>query len=257
MMDDVSRFDKFVKLKKSILSESDFITSGGKKYIMRSGWVKIASYFNISFEVKESERKEFNYNGVLKVIWRYRVRASTPDGIFSEVEGIASSDEPFFEGKSEYFLSSLAETRALNKAISLITGAGEVSAEELEGAGFLTGIREERGERKLGIDVPKEDIVEEWEHKERKLESEMEFYSSALTSAEPTKIKLESINRKELLMQISKFMTDIGLKTAEEKRNYVAKIIGKNIPRAADMSDEEILRVYKHLKSELEKRKIS
>ncbi len=244
MLDEKNKIERFKKIK-SLLTANDLEVIDGGEYLNRAGWVKVASYFDVSYEIKHSERQEVNG----KVIWKYIVRVSSQGGGISEAEGVASSDEPFLQDKSEHFLSSLAQTRAFNRAISYLTGIGELSAEEVEG--FL--IRKKKKVLSQEIpEIPKDEIIQTWERAEKKLEGEIGFYSQVIKPLESTK-KLDSITRKEIFLQIGELMNKLGLKTPEEKKRYVSKIVGREIISSASLQDDELQKILKILKEEVSK----
>ncbi len=162
---------------KSKLGGEDIISLDGKRILTYPGWVKVGIYFGVSHEIKGSERVEFERGGKKFSLWRYSVRVRLPSGISAEAEGVASSDEPIAEGKTESFVSSLAQKRAFCRALSMLVGGGEISAEDVEILKRIPRQRKISGELD---DEEKAQEVEKWEEKERKIEKEMEFYSDAM-----------------------------------------------------------------------------
>jgi hypothetical protein len=72
------------------------------------------------------------------------VRATHPSGRFAEGSGRCSIDESRFKtpsgrAKAEHDIAATAVTRATNRAISNLVGFGQVSAEEVDGAGTSGG----------------------------------------------------------------------------------------------------------------------
>ncbi|MEM0050486.1 MAG: hypothetical protein QXW39_08165 [Candidatus Bathyarchaeia archaeon] len=124
----VEALNAFQKLKTSVLDRNDTVDIGGKAYIKRSGWRKIALAFNISTEVVSIEREKIGETYIVRV----KARALAPNGRPSEEVGVCDSSE--FTGglKPTYHnIESKATTRAINRAISNLVGGGEVSAEEV------------------------------------------------------------------------------------------------------------------------------
>jgi hypothetical protein len=120
----------FQELKEKLLTENDVVKISGKSYIKRSGWRRVALAFNVSTSVLEVQRERV---GEDQIVVRARVRATAPNGRFSEDVGVCDSSE-FKTGRIEVSLHNIetkAVTRALNRAISDLCGGGEVSAEEL------------------------------------------------------------------------------------------------------------------------------
>jgi hypothetical protein len=257
---------KFQEIKRSLLTPEDIEIIEGEELIRISGWGKIKSALGLSNEIKLSERIETGNNGVKKILWRYIIRVSTQDGIFSEGEGVCSSDE--LEGKPENFISYIAQARALSRAISFLLGIINMSADE------ILPYPTKKGKVKEGLAIP-EEIAEEWHKKEKSLEKEMRIYSDVLSTQEEKqnlyetnkakvgepeeemkieKKKLTSIQRREIFSQIGEFLNRLGTKTPEEKREYVSKILKRQIVKSSELQDEELLLLYETLKREVEKK---
>ena len=132
-------FELFRFVKSKLLSADDFaeVTLRDRKtgeirkrkVILKSGWRKIKTFFKISSEILELKREKEDD----KIIYFCKVRAWLPSGVSSEAVGICSSDEPGKKNMSEYVLASIAQTRALNKAIADLVGGdvGEDIDEEV------------------------------------------------------------------------------------------------------------------------------
>ncbi|MEM3192091.1 MAG: hypothetical protein QW292_08385 [Candidatus Parvarchaeota archaeon] len=124
----IQALEAFQKLKTSVLDRNDTVDIGGKAYIKRSGWRKIALAFNVSTEIVSVERER---SGEMYIV-RVKARASAPNGRVSEEIAVCDSSE--FTGKliaSLHNVETKAATRAINRAISNLVGGGEVSAEEI------------------------------------------------------------------------------------------------------------------------------
>lgn len=147
-------FDEFKIAKSKILSPEDFAEVvirdkktkelRRRKIILKSGWRKIKLFFGISSEIIEVRREKDGD----KIIYICKARVYTQSGITSEAVGICSSDEPGKSSMNEYILSSIAQTRAINKAIADLVG---VDFEEDEFADYETREceTEEIGKQKL------------------------------------------------------------------------------------------------------------
>lgn len=99
-----------------------------KQFPKKSAWFKLGKAFNVNTEIVEKEVYRAK-NGQVKEAY-YRVRAWLAN---RTVEADASCDV-WEKGKmkaSGHDLRTTAETRATNRAISKLIGAGEVSAEEI------------------------------------------------------------------------------------------------------------------------------
>jgi len=142
--------DNYQDLVKALLDDSDYqeiyTKDGVKKSKKKSAWRKLATAFNISDDVVEKEIIRDECQRIISA--RYEVIATLPNGRHGVGTGSASIydkinkndiKEPTpFELRQRYTnaehdIISTAHTRAKSRAISDLIGAGEVSAEELEG----------------------------------------------------------------------------------------------------------------------------
>ena len=142
--------DNYQDLVKALLDDSDYqeiyTNDGVKKSKKKSAWRKLATAFNISDDVVEKEIIRDECQRIISA--RYEVIATLPNGRHGVGTGSASiydkinkkdTKEPTpFELRQRYTnaehdIISTAHTRAKSRAISDLIGAGEVSAEELEG----------------------------------------------------------------------------------------------------------------------------
>lgn len=145
--------NNYQELVEALLDESDYqpiqTANGIKKSKKKSAWRKLATAFNISDDVIEKEIIHDECHRIISA--RYEVKATLPNGRHGVGTGSASiydkiskkdTVEPTpFELRqrftnAEHDITSTAHTRAKSRAISDLIGAGEVSAEELSGAGI-------------------------------------------------------------------------------------------------------------------------
>lgn len=117
---------KYQEICRAMLDESDYATIQGKKYKKRSAYRKLARAFNISDSITKTEKEEIK-EGVIYRIW---VEAAAPNGRTCLGVGSCSSRERNF-AHPDHDIYAIAHTRAKNRAISDLLGAGDVSAEEL------------------------------------------------------------------------------------------------------------------------------
>lgn len=117
----------------AILADSDYQSfkdrdGEPRKFVKRSGWRKIATWFGLDLHIGRItvERDEHGRVLLAEVVGR----AVAPNGRVSEDVGACSADERRFS-KPEHDIRAVAATRALNRAISNLTGMGDVSAEEM------------------------------------------------------------------------------------------------------------------------------
>jgi hypothetical protein len=126
----LKRFEEF---KRRVLTEDDYVTmtirNEKRKYIKKSGWLKYALACSISLEKRE-EREEIKDDGTR--VYHYTYRAIAPSGRFADAVGSASSEERDF-AHEVHDVRALAQTRAMERAISNLVGGGELGAEEMLG----------------------------------------------------------------------------------------------------------------------------
>lgn len=142
--------NNYQELVKALLDESDYqdvhSKDGVKKSKKKSAWRKLATAFNISDDVIEKEIIHDECHRIISA--RYEVKATLPNGrhgvgtgsasIFDKINKRDTKEPTPFELRqrftnAEHDITSTAHTRAKSRAISDLIGAGEVSAEELEG----------------------------------------------------------------------------------------------------------------------------
>lgn len=133
--DIVEYFKLYQQITKDILTEDDYQEISykdkagkeiKKKFKKKSAFRKYQVAFNISDRIIEETREDRKDH----FIWRIKVEASTRGGRTSVGVGACSSNERGF-AHLEHDVYSTAHTRAKNRAVSDIMGAGEVSAEEM------------------------------------------------------------------------------------------------------------------------------
>lgn len=122
---------EFQQLKNAILSKSDLVNINGKDRVVKSGWRKFATFYNLTDRIVD-ERRETMEGGFQ---WKIKVICIAPNGRECEGVGICASTERKF-AHPEHDVYATAHTRSKNRAISDMIAAGEVSAEELLDGGF-------------------------------------------------------------------------------------------------------------------------
>ena len=259
------------KLKESVLTPEDYKTIEGKKFISRSGWIKIKTYFKISTTILSSERIEVERDGQKYILWRYKVRAQTPDGRFTESEGLCTSDEKIVKGKPEYVQSFLAQTRAINRAISDLVGLGEISAEEVESEEIAQFVKPKEYEK------PSYEEYEKAVESEKEIEREMEEYGHALEEISPvvfegkahaagevsadkeqSQIPQQYLNmtKDELLAKMKQLFNQIEeLSTPQQRREYVKRILGKEVRSSQDLTQMDLVKILVQLEKHIQSKK--
>ena len=149
----LARWDEYQQLVRKVVNETDIqsFTEDGRtrSFIKKSGWAKLATYYGISLSMVD-ERLFHKHDpatclrvaspdkfgdvkdcGCAVVGARYVVRATAPNGRSVEAVGLATFNEKRARyTRVEHDLAGKAYTRAVNRAVSSMIGAGEVSAEE-------------------------------------------------------------------------------------------------------------------------------
>jgi len=126
-------WELFQKLKGAVLTPSDFVTLRMKRrdgsftekdMIVKSGWRKLATMFDLTDEILVEERW-VDPDDSKHIVWRVRVRITARrTGRFTEAVGSASSREREF-AHMEHDLRAQAHTRAKSRGISDLIGGGE------------------------------------------------------------------------------------------------------------------------------------
>jgi len=132
----VALVDAFDKFKSKVLKDTDFWldTRENKKRVKKSGWLKYALACNLNLEKieeREIDKEKPPGSGNWVTIYHFDYRAIAQTGRYAEGSGSASTAEREKSDKMIHDTRSLAQTRAMNRAISNLVGGGEVSAEEV------------------------------------------------------------------------------------------------------------------------------
>ena len=128
----LEEWNAYQELTKKLLDDSDYQEHKGKKYKKKSAWQKYARAFNINTEIVSKEIIRSKTNSVIEA--EYTVRATLPNGRYVESDGSCDRREPGKKDMSSHSIKATAKTRATNRAISELIGAGDVSADELDPA---------------------------------------------------------------------------------------------------------------------------
>lgn len=121
-MPSASIFKQYQNTAMSILEKGDYIVLQGKPFIKKTGWRKIAFFFNISFEIKDRTIQLDQNSNVLRA--EFVVRASMQCGRFSDGWGSCDRGEKRFS-KPNHDIPGTAETRAKTRACQDLLGIGE------------------------------------------------------------------------------------------------------------------------------------
>jgi len=127
--------DTYQRGLREILDSSDWQPADGKQFVKKSGWRKIAAWFDLSIElIRDSVDRDAEGNVSRACVWARAIAAS---GRFVDGDGYCDGTESRFQKprgrqKLENDLRGTATTRAVNRAISNLVGMSAVSAEELD-----------------------------------------------------------------------------------------------------------------------------
>ena len=100
-----------------------------REFKKKSAWQKLARAFNVDTTIVEKELIRTKTGRINEAY--YCVRATLPNGRSVESDALCNRSE---KGKSkikDHDIMSIAKTRATNRAIAELIGAGEVSSEEI------------------------------------------------------------------------------------------------------------------------------
>lgn len=112
-----------------MLDENDYQQIKGKGFKKKSAWRKYARAFNISDEIIEKDIVKTEKGNVIEA--SFIVRATLPNGRYADGWGNCSRQEGN-KSHPNHDIPATAHTRAKNRAIADLIGAGEVSAEEIQ-----------------------------------------------------------------------------------------------------------------------------
>lgn len=138
--------DNYQQVVEALLDDKDYQKMGKNKFKKKSAWRKLQTAFNISDDIVK-EKTEVDENNQI-ISSKFYVKATLPNGRSSVGVGVCSIFDKITKkdatqpsnfvlrnrfNNAEHDVPSTAHTRAKSRAISDLIGAGEVSAEELEG----------------------------------------------------------------------------------------------------------------------------
>lgn len=136
------QWDAYQQLCRGILDDSDYQTiivkerdengkyvSTERKFKKKTAWQKLARAFNVDTSIVEKEFQRTK-TGSIKEAY-YCVRATLPNGRSVESDALCSRMEKGKSKVSDHTIMATAKTRATNRAVSELIGAGEVSSDEM------------------------------------------------------------------------------------------------------------------------------
>ena len=126
--DALAQWEAYQIFTEKLLDKSDYIDIKGKAFKKKSAWRKYARAFNINTEIISKDITK-NDKGIVTEA-EFIVRATLPDGRHCDGWGNCSRREGN-KNKPNHDIPATAMTRATNRAIADLIGAGEVTAEEV------------------------------------------------------------------------------------------------------------------------------
>ncbi|MEW5759296.1 MAG: hypothetical protein AB1779_00850 [Candidatus Thermoplasmatota archaeon] len=149
----VAMWNEYLKLTKAILTDEDYVEIRGKKFKKKSAWRKYERFFNISVPSSSVKIEKYTDAEGRLIKAEVTLEAVAPNGRKSVGWGSCSiSDKAHKEDKKsngnvickgpcdgrihfshpEHDILATAMTRARNRSVADLIGAGEISAEEIE-----------------------------------------------------------------------------------------------------------------------------
>ncbi len=126
----LSEWEAYQIFTKKLLNETDYVNIKGKAFKKKSAWRKYARAFNINTEIIDKTITKNDKGRVMEA--EFVIRATLPDGRHCDGWGSCSRFE-HNKNNPNHDIPATAMTRATNRAIADLIGAGEVSAEEIRG----------------------------------------------------------------------------------------------------------------------------
>jgi len=137
----VNFWKNYEELTTAMLDESDYQISGKDKFKKKSAWRKYATAFNLSDEIIKEEITRDELGRMISA--QYHIKVTSPNGrttvgvggcsIFDKCHNI---NDPYGDktgySNPENDIPATACTRAKNRAIADMIGAGEVTADEID-----------------------------------------------------------------------------------------------------------------------------
>ena len=138
----IEQWDAYQRLCKGLLNDNDYqeiivkekdengnYIKVKRHFKKKSAWQKLSRAFNVDTEIVDRDIERTKMGRVREAY--YCVRASLPNGRSVESDALCSRSEKGKDKVSDHTIMSTAKTRATNRAIAELIGAGEVSAEEM------------------------------------------------------------------------------------------------------------------------------
>jgi len=138
----IKQWDAYQKLCKGLLNDNDYqeiivkekdedgnYVKVKRHFKKKSAWQKLSRAFNVDTHIVDRDIERTKMGRVKEAY--YCVRATLPNGRSVESDALCSRSEKGKDKVSDHTIMSTAKTRATNRAIAELIGAGEISAEEM------------------------------------------------------------------------------------------------------------------------------
>jgi hypothetical protein len=145
----IEQWDAYQKLCKGLLNETDYqkiivkekdeegnYVKVKRHFKKKSAWQKLSRAFNVDTTIVDRSLERTKMGRVREAY--YCIRATLPNGRSVESDALCSRSERGKDKVSDHTIMSTAKTRATNRAIAELIGAGEVSAEEMTAEKMVT-----------------------------------------------------------------------------------------------------------------------
>ena len=125
----LQEWNAYQKITELMLDETDYQQIQGRAFKKKSAWRKYARAFNITTEIIDKDIVKTDKGAVKEA--SFIVRATLPTGRYADGWGNCSRQEGN-KAHPNHDIPATAMTRATNRAIADLIGAGEVTAEEIQ-----------------------------------------------------------------------------------------------------------------------------
>ena len=150
----LEEWNAYQKITELMLDESDYQQIQGRAFKKKSAWRKYARAFNITTEIIDKDIVKTDKGAVKEA--SFIVRATLPTGRYADGWGNCSRQEGN-KAHPNHDIPATAMTRATNRAIADLIGAGEVTAEEIQAELKMEAV--ERAKAKLRKKPKNDDTV--------------------------------------------------------------------------------------------------
>lgn len=124
----LQEWEAYQTITEKMLDDTDYQQIQGRAFKKKSAWRKYARAFNITTEIMDKDIVKTDKGNVIEA--SFIVRATLPTGRYADGWGNCSRQEGN-KAHPNHDIPATAMTRATNRAIADLIGAGEVTAEEI------------------------------------------------------------------------------------------------------------------------------